>query len=217
MKHLTIVTLTAVSALAQTAPSVPQKASGAGTARAPGLYAIINTSMGTITAKLFEKEAPVTVANFVALAKGTKRWKDPKTGKMVAKPLYKDITFYEMHKFMIVTGDPTGTGTHDCGFTIKDEFAPSLNFDQPGRLAMSNGGTPNSGACRFFITRAAKPSLKRLNAIFGQVVEGQEIVDKIADVPADPTFTKPLKAVKVIDIAIQRIGPPPVATKKAKE
>src|ERR1044071_3033090 len=91
-------------------------------AREPGLYAIINTSMGTIVAKLFEKETPATVQNFVALARGTKPWKDPKTGQMVAKPLYNGITFHRViPDFMIQTGDPTATGSHDCGFTIKDE------------------------------------------------------------------------------------------------
>ena len=84
----------------------------------PGLYAIFTTSMGTITAQLFEKEAPITVRNFVGVARGTKAWKDPKTSAMVAKPLYDNITFHRViPNFMIQTGDPTATGAHNCGFT----------------------------------------------------------------------------------------------------
>src|SRR5438132_10909914 len=100
--------------LAQTPPAKAPAAP----AREPGLYAIFNTSMGTIAAQLFEKGTPLTVRNFVALARGTKPWKDPKTSAMVAKPLFNGITFHRViPNFMIQTGDPTGTGSHDCGFT----------------------------------------------------------------------------------------------------
>src|SRR5207244_4543206 len=113
-------------------------------ARAPRLHAIFTTSMGVITAKLVEKETPVTVANFVALARGTKAWMDPKTNTMLKKPLFNGITFHRViPNFMIQTGDPTATGSHNCGFTIKDEIVPALKFDQPGRLGMANIGSPN--------------------------------------------------------------------------
>ena len=141
----------------------------------------MNTSMGTITARLFEQETPVTVRNFVALARGTKPWKDPKTGAMAAKPLYNGITFHRViPNFMIQTGDPTGTGSHDCGFTIKDEIVPSLKFDQPGRLGMANVGSPNTGGCQFFITEVPYHSLNGGYTVFGHVNEtDMKIVDSI--------------------------------------
>ena len=89
----------------------------------PGLYAVINTSMGTITAELYEKEVPNTVRNFIGLARGTRPWLDPKTRKMVLQPLYDDITFHRViPDFMVQTGDPTGTGAHNCGFLLPDEI-----------------------------------------------------------------------------------------------
>ena len=89
----------------------------------PGLYATINTSMGSITALLFEKETPATVANFIGLARGTKPWVDPKTRKAVLRPLYANLIFHRViPQFMIQTGDPTGVGNHDCGFVMKDEI-----------------------------------------------------------------------------------------------
>src|SRR5947209_10960059 len=100
----------------------------------PGLYATIRTSMGDIVAKLFETEAPITVQNFVDLARGTKAWKDPKTGQMVKRALYPNTIFHRVIKgFMIQGGDPTGTGAGDIGYTIPEEFVPTLKFDQPGR------------------------------------------------------------------------------------
>jgi len=170
-----------------------------------GLYAILNTSMGMITAKLFENETPITVKNFVDLARGTKPWKDPQTGAMVAKPLYNGITFNRMiPNFMIQTGDPNGTGSHDCGFTIKDEIVPTLKFDQPGRLAMANVGAPNTGGCQFFITEVPYPSLNGGYTVFGQVVEGQDLVGRIARAPHDE-HNKASLPVKLIGITIKRM------------
>ena len=181
----------------------------------PGLYATINTSMGTITAQLFEKETPATVANFIGLARGTKPWLDPKLRKAVLRPLYANITFHRViPQFMIQTGDPTGVGNHDCGFLMKDEIVPSLKFDRPGRLAMANVGEANSGACQFFITEVAESSLNgKHHTIFGQVVDGQEIVYKIARVIRDEN-DKPRLPVKLINVTFVRIAakapaPPP--------
>lgn len=223
MKRLSaIVALTAAAALAQTTPAPQHKAAtppaaqkGAAPAapqREPGLYATFRTSMGNIEAILYEKEAPVTVANFVALARGAKRWKDPKSGAMVARPLYNGVTFHRVIKnFMIQTGDPTGTGAHDCGFTIKDEIVPTLKYDRPGRLGMANVGSPHTGACQFFITQKPYPGLDPPNGaytIFGQVVEGQDVVDKIDMVPTDAN-DKPRTPVRIISVTIHRVGPPP--------
>jgi cyclophilin family peptidyl-prolyl cis-trans isomerase len=146
----------------------------------PGLYAIFDTSEGVIKAELFEKYVPIAVANFVGLAQGTKPWLDPKTGKFVRRPMYNGLTFHRIiREEMIQTGDPTGTSAHNCGITIPDEFLPGLKFDRPGRLAVANSGKPDSGACQFFFTDQAVPRWNNAYTIFGQVVEGQEVVHAI--------------------------------------
>jgi peptidyl-prolyl cis-trans isomerase A (cyclophilin A) len=184
--------------------------------REPGLYATIHTTMGAITVKLFQKESPITVSNFVGLAKGTKAWKDPRTGQMVKRPLYSGTIFHRVIPgFMIQGGDPRGTGTGDAGFTIRDEFAPNLKFDVPGRLAMANAG-PNTGSCQFFITVVPTPHLNGLHTIFGQVVEGQAVADKIVNVPHDSN-DKPRTPVRITSITFKQEGAPPVkAVPKAR-
>jgi len=153
-KLLLSLLMTGVAALAQ-APQTPP-ANPPAAARPDGLYAIFKTSMGEIDVALYEKDTPLTVRNFVGLAKGTKPWKDPKTGAMVTRPLYNNTIFHRiMMDGMIQGGDPTGTGAHECGVTVRDEFLPGLKFDRPGRLAMANTGTPNSGGCQWFITVAS--------------------------------------------------------------
>jgi peptidyl-prolyl cis-trans isomerase A (cyclophilin A) len=177
-------------------------------AREPGLYATINTTMGAITVKLFENEAPITVRNFVDLARGRKGWIDPKTGQKVYRPFYNGVTFHRVIPgFMIQGGDPTGTGAYNPGFTIKDEFHPSLKFDVPGRLAMANAG-PNTGNCQFFITEVPTPHLNGAHTIFGQVVEGLDVVKQIARVPRDAN-DKPRTPVRITSITFQREGPAP--------
>jgi peptidyl-prolyl cis-trans isomerase A (cyclophilin A) len=186
-------------------------------AREPGLYATINTTQGAIVVKFFEKEAPITVRNFVGLARGTKAWKDPKTGLMVMKrPLYNGTVFHRViPNFMIQGGDPLGTGMGDPGFTIPDEFSPDLKFDVPGRLAMANVGRPHTGGSQFFITEVPTPHLNGLHTIFGQVVEGQDIVTKIAHVPVDGE--KPVTPVRITSIVIKREGPPPAPAAPKKK
>jgi peptidyl-prolyl cis-trans isomerase A (cyclophilin A) len=180
----------------KTAPAAPAE-------REPGLYATINTSMGPIVCKLFEKEAPLAVANFVGLARGTKEWTDPKTGQKVKRPLYNGTIFHRVIPgFMIQGGDPLGTGMGDPGYKFKDEFVASLKFDQPGRLAMANSG-PNTNGSQFFITEVPTPHLNNHHTIFGQVLEGQELVTKIANVPRDSN-DKPRTPVVIRSIRIQR-------------
>src|SRR5579871_2037131 len=143
----------------------------------PGVYAVIHTSMGNITAELFDKDTPNTVRNFIALAQGKRPWLDPKTRQPTTRPLYDNITFHRViPNFMIQTGDPTGTGAHNCGFVLKDEIVRSLRFDRPGRLAMANIGQPNTGACQFFITEKPFPDGNGMYTIFGQVVGGMELI-----------------------------------------
>ena len=207
MKRLPFLLAITACGYAQTppagAPAAPQ--------REPGLYAVFDTSMGKITASLFEKETPLTVQNFVGLAKGTKAWMDPQTKTMVRKPLYNNITFHRViPNFMIQTGDPTGTGSHNCGFTIKDEIRPGLQFDRPGRLGMANINQPNTGGCQFFITEVPYSSLNGGYTVFGQVVEGQDVVNKIGHVRTGAN-DKPITPVKLISVTIERVGPEPAA------
>jgi peptidyl-prolyl cis-trans isomerase A (cyclophilin A) len=172
-----------------------------------GLYTTITTSQGPILLRLYETESPITVKNFVDLALGRKEWKDPKTGQRVKRPLYNGLTFHRVIPgFMIQGGDPEGTGMGGTD-EIPDEFAPSLTFDRPGRLAMANAG-PRTGSSQFFITEVPVPHLNGRHTIFGQVVTGQEIVNKIANLPRDPG-DKPRTPVRIVSVTFRRVGPGP--------
>ncbi|MDR3764373.1 MAG: peptidylprolyl isomerase [Acidobacteriota bacterium] len=158
--------------------------------------AILETNMGEMRCPLFPKAAPVTVANFIGLARGTKDWTHPKTGKkMHGVPLYNSTVFHRViPDFMIQGGDPLGTGTGDPGYKFKDETQPALTFDQPGRLAMANSG-PNTNGSQFFVTTAATPWLNGHHTIFGQCdAASVEVARKIAATPRDRR-DHPLKAV----------------------
>jgi cyclophilin family peptidyl-prolyl cis-trans isomerase len=173
-----------------------------------GLYAIFNTSQGTITAMLYEKYTPESVRNFVGLAEGTKPWRDPRTGAMVKRPMYNNLTFHRvLRNKMIQSGDPTGTSAHNCGITVHDEFLLGLQFDRPGRLAVANSGAPDSGACQFFITSDLSPEWNQKYSIFGQVVRGQEVVDAISKAPLHGD--KPVAPVRLISVTIERIEKAP--------
>lgn len=174
----------------------------------PGLYAIFNTSKGAITALLYEKYTPQSVRNFVGLAQGTKAWREPKTHAWVKRPMYDNLTFHRvLHGQMIQSGDPTGTSTHDCGFTIPDETLLGLKFDRSGRLAVANNGTPDSGACQFFITDDLVPEWNNKYTIFGQVVRGQDVVDVISH--ARLHGDKPVDPVRLMSVTIERVLPTP--------
>ena len=169
--------------------------------------------MGAFTARFFEKETPVTVDNFVALAQGTKATRSPKTGEMVKRPLYENITFHRVVMGeMIQAGDPTGTGGHNCGFRIPDEFLPGLRFDGAGRLAMANTGQPDSGGCQFFITVGPMRMWDGKYTIFGQVVEGQDVVNKINHAPVHGD--RPVNPVTLTGVTIERVGPEPAKKRK---
>jgi peptidyl-prolyl cis-trans isomerase A (cyclophilin A) len=164
-----------------------------------GPTAVLDTSMGRITCKLFSKEAPKTVENFIGLAEGTKDWTDPVTHKkMHGKPLYDGTQFHRViPEFMIQGGDPTATGMGDPGYMFEDEFDPNLNFDVPGRLAMANSG-PNTNGSQFFITEVPTEHLNQKHTIFGQCDDSSILVVKsIArverdgnDKPVDPVILK---------------------------
>jgi peptidyl-prolyl cis-trans isomerase A (cyclophilin A) len=153
----------------------------------PGLYAIIETSMGRIVALLYDDIAPVTVKNFIDLAEGKKATRDKK-GNRIVKPYFDGLTFHRVIKgFMIQTGDVKGTGSGDCGIgTIPDEFSKKVSFDNPGTLGMANIGRPNTGACQFFITVGRASYLDGKHTIFGQVLSGQEVAVAISTVPTGP-------------------------------
>jgi cyclophilin family peptidyl-prolyl cis-trans isomerase len=196
-KVLSVFLMIAGTAMAQTPASEAPK-------YPPGLYAVITTSVGVITARLFEKETPVTVRVFIGLARGTQPWLDPKTRKPAMHPLYQNLIFHRViPEFMIQTGDPTGTGRYDCGFRLPDEFVPDLKFDRPGRLAMANAG-PGTAACQFFITENKYSAGNGHYAIFGQVVDGQPLVAKISHVIRDDN-DRPRLPAKLIKITFMRV------------
>jgi peptidyl-prolyl cis-trans isomerase A (cyclophilin A) len=144
------------------------------------MFATFKTSMGDIVVKLLPEKAPKTVENFVALAEGTKEWKDPRSGQTVKKPLYDGTVFHRViPQFMIQGGDPLGTGTGGPGYRFADEIGPDNKFSKPGLLAMANAG-PNTNGSQFFITEVPTPHLDRGHTIFGEVVKGFELVPKIA-------------------------------------
>lgn len=143
-----------------------------------GLYAQMETNKGTMTIELFEEDAPLTVANFVGLAEGTKENK----AKPLGTPFYDGIVFHRVIKdFMIQGGDPDGKGTGGPGYSFEDEFFSDRKHDTKGILSMANSGPATNGS-QFFITEVPTPWLDGRHTIFGQVIEGLEVVDAIANV-----------------------------------
>lgn len=133
--------------------------------------AVFQTNKGTFEAELFEDRAPLTAGNFMDLVK---------------KGYYDGLIFHRVIEgFMIQGGDPKGTGTGGPGYTIKDEFHPSLRHSSEGILSMANAG-PNTGGSQFFITLAATPWLDNRHAVFGKVTEGMDVVREIGSVPTGP-------------------------------
>ncbi|MFC5865555.1 peptidylprolyl isomerase [Acidicapsa dinghuensis] len=174
-----------------------------------GPRVVFDTSMGRITCQFYQAQAPKTVANFIALAEGTKDWTDPTTHKVMHnKPLYDGTTFHRViPDFMIQGGDPAGTGMGDPGYQFADEFDPNLNFDVPGRLAMANSG-PNTNGSQFFITEAPYDTLNQHYSLFGQCDDaGVEVVKAIARVQRD-SDDKPLTPVVLRKVTIVPDGAP---------
>jgi peptidyl-prolyl cis-trans isomerase A (cyclophilin A) len=185
----------------------------------PGTYARFTTSEGDFTVRLFEDRAPETVANFVGLAEGTK---DPATGKPgQVSPFYDGLVFHRIIAgFMIQGGDPKGDGRGGPGYTFVDEFDPTLRFDRPGLLAMANRG-PNTNTSQFFIMLRDNLRMPKNYTIFGKVIKGIEVVDKIGEVEIDPqmgaTDGKPKVDVVMKKVTIRREPWEGAATGKAPE
>src|SRR2546425_4550258 len=159
-----------------------------------GMYARFITSEGTFTVRLFDKEAPKTVENFVGLTEGTKNWTDPRTNQQVRKPYYNGIIFHRViNGFMIQGGDPLGQGIGGPGYTFPDEFHPQLRHDKPGILSMANRG-PNTNGGQFFITLGPTPHLDDRHSVFGEVVDGLDVIQAIGRTKTDAR-DKPVKDV----------------------
>jgi peptidyl-prolyl cis-trans isomerase A (cyclophilin A) len=229
LRYLAFALAFSVSALGQSPASsssdqLPDAPSTTSQAKPPavptGPTAVIDTTMGRLTCKLYDQQAPVTVANFIGLAEGTKDWTDPKTLKKVHnQPYYNGTTFHRViPEFMIQGGDRMGTGAGDPGYFFQDEIDPSLTFDQPGRLAMANAGPGPSGGgtngSQFFITETPVPQLNGKHTIFGQCdAHSVLLVASIARVERN-SEDKPLTPVVIDRITIVREGqpmPPPPA------
>ena len=170
------------------------------------LQAAIETSKGKLTCELYEKQAPITVANFVGLATGKRAWLDPKTGKWVQKkPLYDGLIFHRVIPgFMIQGGDPLGTGTGNPGYRFEDEIVPELKFDHPGLLAMANAGPATNGS-QFFITEGTPAHLTGRHTIFG-ACGPVALVGEIARVQTGPR-DRPVEDVVIKKITISRAKP----------
>jgi peptidyl-prolyl cis-trans isomerase A (cyclophilin A) len=172
----------------------------------PGTYAIFQTSQGKIVCRLHEKEAPKTVANFIDLAEGSREWTHPTNNKKSKDKLFDGTIFHRViPKFMIQGGDPAGTGFGGRGYKFEDETKGSPHgFNKPGKLAMANSG-PNTNGSQFFITVAATPWLTGNHTIFGEVIEGQDIVDKISEIDRDRS-DKPRTPVVLESVTIERVA-----------
>ncbi|MGB7845542.1 MAG: peptidylprolyl isomerase [Candidatus Acidiferrum sp.] len=173
-------------------------------ARPAGTYAIFETSLGNIVVKLLEKEAPKTVENFIGLAEGTKEFQNPMTGKKEKRNFYDGLIFHRViPQFMIQGGCPRGDGRGGPGYSFTDEFHPSLKHSKAGKLSMANSG-PNTNGSQFFITVAPTPHLDNRHTIFGEVVEGQDVADKISNTSRD-NADKPRTPV-TMKVVIERVS-----------
>jgi peptidyl-prolyl cis-trans isomerase A (cyclophilin A) len=169
------------------------------------LIATLHTNQGQVVIRLFPDHAPKTVANFVELAEGARQWTDPETGRATTDKLYDGTIFHRViPNFMIQGGDPLGTGRGGPGYKFADEFHPDLSFDRPYLLAMANAG-PGTNGSQFFVTVAPTPWLNRKHTIFGEVIQGQDVVDRISQVKTGAQ-DRPVEDVTIESITVQR-GP----------
>jgi len=167
------------------------------------MHAKFNTSEGNFKVRLHDDKAPKTVANFVELAEGTKEWTDPKTQQKVKRPFYDGLIFHRViDGFMLQGGCPLGSGIGGPGYQFADEFGPGLKHDRPGLLSMANAG-PNTNGSQFFVTLVPTPWLDNKHAIFGEVVEGMDVVQKIGKA-ATGRNDRPTKDIVINSVQIER-------------
>ena len=167
------------------------------------LIATLNTTMGPVVIRLFPDKAPKTVQNFVGLAEGTIEWTHPGTGQRTNAPLYNGTIFHRViDEFMIQGGDPLGRGTGGPGYQFEDEIHPQLRFDRPYLLAMANAG-PGTNGSQFFVTVVPTPHLNGRHTIFGEVIQGSDVVDAIARTETDRR-DRPVKDVVLESVTIER-------------
>src|SRR5467141_4876763 len=173
--------------------------------RPAGTYAVFETSQGNIVVRLLEKEAPNTVANFIGLAEGTKEFTNEKTGQKEKRAFYDGLIFHRViPQFMIQGGCPHGSGMGGPGYKFADEFHPSLKHSKAGKLSMANSG-PGTNGSQFFLTVAATPWLDNKHTIFGEVVEGQDVANKISGVPHDRS-ARTNTPVSITKLRIERVA-----------
>lgn len=166
-------------------------------------HAIFTTSEGTFKVRLFDDLAPKTVANFVGLAAGTEEWLDPATRQKVKRPFYDGLIFHRViDGFMLQGGCPESTGRGGPGYKFADEFGPGLKHDRPGMLSMANSG-PNTNGSQFFVTLVPTPWLDNKHAIFGEIVDGMDIVQAIGKTRTGPQ-DRPIKDVVIEQVAIEK-------------
>ncbi|PTL82330.1 peptidylprolyl isomerase [Vitiosangium sp. GDMCC 1.1324] len=173
------------------------------------LYATLETNQGNIVVKLFAKDAPLTVANFVGLATGEQTWRDPRTGEVKENtPLYQNVIFHRVIPgFMIQGGDPLGMGTGTPGYSFEDETQNGRTFDKPGLLAMANRGRGTStNGSQFFITVSTPQHLNGGHTIFGEVLKGYDVVERISKVPTGER-DKPQKDVVIKKVTVSDTQP----------
>ena len=167
------------------------------------LTATLRTSQGTVQVRLFPDQAPKTVQNFVELAEGSREWTDPETRQRTEARLYDGTIFHRViPRFMIQGGDPLGTGTGGPGYKFADEIHPDLRFDRPYLLAMANAG-PGTNGSQFFITVVPTPHLNGKHTIFGEVVDGREVVDRISQTQTDRN-DRPVQDVVLESVSIEQ-------------
>jgi peptidyl-prolyl cis-trans isomerase A (cyclophilin A) len=167
------------------------------------LTATLRTNQGDVVIRLFPDHAPKTVRNFVALAEGGREWTDPRTGRPTTGKLYDGTVFHRViPDFMIQGGDPLGSGRGGPGYQFADEIHPDLAFDRPYLLAMANAG-PGTNGSQFFVTVAPTPWLNGKHTIFGEVIEGADVVDRISRLKTG-SQDRPVEDVTIESVTVER-------------